>query len=94
MRRLFWLALGVTVGALAFRKLSQLAQRMTPSGMVSSLSDSLSDLGEVIRDFAADVREGMAEHEAALRAGVGLDTAELDGAGLDGTRGAQPGDPA
>ena len=75
MRRLFWLALGVTFGALAFRKLSKMAQKMTPSGMVQSLTESLADLADTVRDFAADVREGMAEHEAVLRAGVGLDSA-------------------
>ncbi len=79
MRRLFWLGIGLALGALAFRKMNQLAHRMTPSGVAQSLGGALAELSEAVRDFAADVREGMHEHEAALREGVGLDAG--DGAG-------------
>jgi hypothetical protein len=73
MRRLFWLVMGVTIGALAFRKLSKAAARMTPSGIAGTVGASLADLAAAVRDFASDVREGMSEHEAALRAGSGID---------------------
>lgn len=73
MRRLFWLALGVTLGALIMRKLSRMAARMTPSGIAQTLAAGLSDLAEALRDFGADVREAMAEREAELRESVGLD---------------------
>ena len=82
MRRLFWLALGVTVGVLAMRKLSKAAQKMTPSGIAGSLGAALGELSEAVRDFAVDVRAGMSEHEAALRAG----------SGIDGSLGAKPED--
>lgn len=75
MRRLFWLALGVTVGVLAMRKLSKAAQKLTPSGIAGSIGSALGELSEAVRDFAVDVRAGMAEHEAALRAGSGIDGA-------------------
>jgi hypothetical protein len=73
MRRLFWLAMGVTIGVLVVRKLQRAAERMTPSSMVSSLADALTDLGESIRDFGTDVRAAMREREAELREGTGLD---------------------
>jgi hypothetical protein len=73
MRRLFWLAMGVTIGALIVRKLSKAAAKLTPSGMAQGLSASLGELAESVRDFAADLREAMAEREAQLRAGTGLD---------------------
>jgi hypothetical protein len=73
MRRLFWLAMGVTIGALLVRKLSKAAAKLTPSGMAQGLSASLGDLAESMRDFAADLREAMADREAQLRAGTGLD---------------------
>jgi hypothetical protein len=73
MRRLFWLAMGVTIGALIVRKLSKAAAKLTPSGMAQGLSASLGDLAESVRDFAADLREAMADREAQLRAGTGLD---------------------
>ncbi|WP_324277516.1 hypothetical protein [Blastococcus brunescens] len=33
MRRLFWLAMGITIGALVVRKLSRAAEKMTPAGI-------------------------------------------------------------
>jgi len=80
MRRLFWLALGVTVGVMVMRKLSRAAERMTPASLGHSMSSGLSDLAQALRDFSADVREAMHEQEVALRAN----------AGLDGTLGAVP----
>ncbi|MGI8625084.1 MAG: hypothetical protein ACR2J5_00725 [Geodermatophilaceae bacterium] len=73
MRRLFWLGLGITVGALVVRRLSAAAQKMTPSGIAGSLSAGLSELAAAIGEFAADVRAAMGEREQELRAGVGLD---------------------
>ena len=73
MRRLFWLAMGITIGALLVRKLSHVARSLTPSGMAQGLGASLADLADAVRDFAADVREAMAEREAELREGVAMD---------------------
>ena len=73
MRRLFWLAMGVTIGALIVRKLSAAAQRLTPGGMADSVSAALRDLAESMREFSHDVREAMAEREEQLRSGTGLD---------------------
>jgi hypothetical protein len=73
MRRLFWLAMGVTIGVLVVRKLSAAAEKMTPSGMLGSLAESLRDLADAIGDFGADIRAAAAEREAELRAGTGLD---------------------
>jgi hypothetical protein len=73
MRRLFWLALGASLGVLIVRKLSRAAERMTPQGIAGSLGAGLSDLGAALRDFADDVRAAMSSQEAALRAAAGLD---------------------
>jgi hypothetical protein len=73
MRRLFWLAMGVTIGALVVRKLSRAAERLTPSGMAQGVAGALTDLAEAIRGFAADVREAMRDRETELRAATGLD---------------------
>ena len=37
MKRMFWLALGVTVGALVVRKLSSAAEQLSPRGLSQSL---------------------------------------------------------
>ncbi|MCU1655582.1 MAG: hypothetical protein JWO57_238 [Pseudonocardiales bacterium] len=73
MRRLFWLVMGITIGALLVRKLSKAAARMTPSGMAQGLSASLSDLADSVRVFAGDVRAAMTERETELRTATGLD---------------------
>ena len=73
MRRLFWLAMGITIGVLVMRRLSKMAARLTPGGMAQGLAAGLGDLAEALRDFGEDVREAMAEREEQLRAGTGLD---------------------
>jgi chromosome condensin MukBEF MukE localization factor len=73
MRRLFWLAMGITIGALVVRKVSRAAQRVNPQGMARGLGAGLANLTEAVRSFATDVRDAMGEREAELRAGVGLD---------------------
>jgi hypothetical protein len=73
MRRLFWLAMGITIGVLVVRKMSRFAEKLTPSGMARSIAQSLSDLADALRYFGTDVREAMAEREAELRENTGLD---------------------
>lgn len=73
MRRLFWLAMGVTIGALVVRKLSRAAEKLTPSGIASGIGEGLSDLADSIGEFAADVRAAMSERETQLRESTGLD---------------------
>ncbi len=73
MRRLFWLAMGITIGVMVVRKLSALAERFTPRGMAEGVGGGLAELSAAIRDFGADVRAAMAEREAELRESTGLD---------------------
>lgn len=73
IRRLFWLAMGVTIGALIVRKLSRAAEKLTPKGIADRLGAGLAELSASLRDFAADVREAMTEQEAVLRDAAGLD---------------------
>ncbi len=72
-RRLFYIALGATAGVLIVRKATAAAHKFTPAGAQSGLSGALSNLGDAIREFGAEVRSGMAEREAELRTGLGLD---------------------
>ena len=77
MRRLFWLALGATVGVLVVRKVSKTAQAYSPSGMAEGFSSGLSDFGEGLREMAEAVREGMAQRETELRYALGIDTGTM-----------------
>jgi hypothetical protein len=73
MRRLFWLAMGITIGALVVRKLSRAAEKLTPQGIAGALVEGLRDLADAIGDFGADVRAAAALREEELRSGTGLD---------------------
>ena len=77
MRRLFWVALGATVGVLLVRKVSKVAQAYSPSGLAEGLSSGLSDLGDGLREMAEAVREGMAQRETELRYALGIDTGTM-----------------
>jgi hypothetical protein len=72
-RRLFYIALGATAGVLIVRKLTSTAQKFTPAGMQTGIAGALGGLGDAIREFGTEVRAGMAEREAELRSGLGLD---------------------
>lgn len=74
MRRLFWAALGATVGVLAVRKLTATAKAYTPQGVAQGLSG----LGEGLRELASAVRESMAERDAELRLALGIDEGAMD----------------
>lgn len=73
MRRLFWLAMGVTVGALVVRKLSRTAEQLTPTGISRSLSESAGRLLDSARAFIDDAREATRAREAELKESTGLD---------------------
>lgn len=77
MRRLFWVALGATIGVLVVHKVTKTARAYSPSGVAQGLSGSLSDLGEGLHEMAQAVREGMAVREAELREALGIDTGTL-----------------
>lgn len=63
MKRLFWLGVGLAVGVVVVRKLTQTAQSYTPAGIAGSLTESAGGLVHSVRSFVADVRVGMAERE-------------------------------
>jgi hypothetical protein len=73
VRRLFWLGVGVAVGALIVRRITKTAQAFTPAG----LADAVAALGESVREFAADVRVAMAEREDEMLEALGV-TGEVD----------------
>lgn len=66
MRRLFWLGVGLAVGAYATRRATAAAQRLTPAGVGANLADGLRELGAGLGAFGAEVRAGMAAREEEL----------------------------
>ena len=80
MKRLFWVAVGATVGVLVVRRLSRSAEQFTPQG----LARQIADLGAAIRAFGEEVRAGMAAREEELRSALALDEPHPNGSsGID-----------
>jgi hypothetical protein len=65
-RRVFYIALGATVGIMVVRRVSAAAEQWQPDNLAHRLTIA-------IEDFLADVREAMTEREDELRSSLGLD---------------------
>ncbi|OIH84305.1 hypothetical protein BLJ79_12665 [Arthrobacter sp. UCD-GKA] len=69
MKKLFWVGIGIGVGVLAARKLSEARGLASADGLnrtVGRISDSLHEVAEAFRT-------GMNERETELRQALGLD---------------------
>ena len=87
MRRLFWIALGAAAGVLVARRLTKAARQLTPDGAAERVSGAVGGLTQAVREFADDVRAGMAERDIELREALGIAeneaAREADAAALD-----------
>lgn len=87
MKRLFWLGVGLAVGAIVVRQVTRTMHSYSPSGLADTARNSAAGLWGSVQDFVADVREGMAEREEQIHAAFveGTSLADLDDeAGLYG----------
>jgi hypothetical protein len=66
VKRLFWLGVGLAVGAYATRRATEAAHSMTPAGVGANLADGLRELGAGLGAFGAEVRAGMTAREQEL----------------------------
>jgi hypothetical protein len=87
VRRLFWIALGATAGVLVARRLTKAARQLTPDGAAERVSGAVGGLTQAVREFADDVKAGMAERDIELREALGIAengaAREADAAALD-----------
>jgi hypothetical protein len=65
-RRIFYMALGATVGVLVVRRLTAAAEALQPDNVARRLVGS-------VHGFVSEVRVGMAEREGELRSALGVD---------------------
>lgn len=84
MNRIIWMGLGVAIGVIAFRKITEAQSNLGPEG----LNRAVGRLADGLYDFADAVREGMNERETELRAALGIDTASDAGLEMAVSRGA------
>ncbi|WP_235564231.1 DUF6167 family protein [Arthrobacter sp. Soil762] len=70
MKRFVWMGIGVAIGVIAFRKISEAQSNLGPEG----LNRAVGRLADGVYDFADAVRAGMHERETDLRAALGVDS--------------------
>lgn len=68
IRRLLWFGLAAAAGIVVYRKVSRTARAYTPAGFAESAEKTAVGFLDSVREFMADVREGMAEREAEIHA--------------------------
>ena len=69
MKRLVWMGLGVAIGIIAFRKVTEAQSALGPEG----LNRAVGRLADGVYDFADAVRDGMRERETDLRTALGVE---------------------
>jgi len=77
LKKIFWVGVGVGVGALAYRKLSEARSLAGPEGLNRVVGRHADDVADTLAAF----REGMAAKETELRDSLGLDPAPEAGRG-------------
>ena len=75
-RRTFWFTTGVAAGVWATTKVNRKLRQLTPESLAAQAANKAIDAGHRLkdraRDFALDVRAGMAQREAELGDALGL----------------------
>lgn len=70
MKRLVWMGIGVAIGVIAFRKVTEAQASLGPEG----LNRAVGRLADGVYDFADAVRSGMRERETDLRTALGVES--------------------
>ncbi|WP_223933017.1 DUF6167 family protein [Arthrobacter sp. StoSoilB5] len=74
MKRIVWMGVGVAIGVIAFRKVTEAKANIGPDG----LNRAVGRLADGLFDFADAVRSGMHEREEDLRAALGINSADIN----------------
>jgi len=71
-RRTFWFTAGAAAGVWATTKVNRKLKKLTPESLAAQAANKAVEAGHRLKDFALDVRAGMAEREAELGDALGL----------------------
>ncbi|MFJ9694659.1 DUF6167 family protein [Kitasatospora sp. NPDC101183] len=72
MARIFWMAVGAGATVWAMKKADEAVRRLTPDSLSGTAARGALHLGDLAKQFAQDVRAGMAEREEQLKDDLGL----------------------
>ncbi|MFI1210707.1 DUF6167 family protein [Streptomyces sp. NPDC020802] len=73
-RRTFWFTAGAAAGVWATTKVNRKIRQLTPESLAAQAADKAIAAGHRLKDFALDVRDGMAQREVELGEALGLNT--------------------
>ncbi|NGO43962.1 DUF6167 family protein [Streptomyces ureilyticus] len=71
-RRTFWFTAGAAAGVWATTKVNRKLKQLTPESLANQAASKAIEAGHRLKDFALDVRDGMAQREAELDEALGL----------------------
>ncbi|HEV7627218.1 MAG TPA: DUF6167 family protein [Streptomyces sp.] len=72
-RRAFWFTTGAAAGVWATAKVQRKLRSLAPDALAVRAADKAVVTGHRLKDFALDVRAGMAQRESELNDALGLD---------------------
>lgn len=72
-RRTFWFTAGAAAGVWATTKVNRKLKQLTPESLAAQAADKAVEAGHRLKDFALDVKAGMAQREAELGEALGLE---------------------
>ncbi|MEE1939043.1 DUF6167 family protein [Streptomyces sp. TRM 70361] len=75
-RRVFWFGAGAAAGVWATTKVNRKLRALTPESLAARAADQAVAAGHRMREFALDVRAGMAQREGELNDALGLTAAD------------------
>ncbi|WP_328388600.1 DUF6167 family protein [Streptomyces sp. NBC_00400] len=71
-RRAFWFTTGAAAGVWATNKVHRKLRKLQPDSLAAQAADRAVETGHRLRQFALDVRAGMADREEQLQEALGL----------------------
>ncbi|MFG2891503.1 DUF6167 family protein [Streptomyces sp. NPDC048248] len=71
-RRAFWFTTGAAAGVWATNKVHRKLRKLQPDSLAAQAADKAVETGHRLRQFALDVRTGMADREEQLHDALGL----------------------
>jgi hypothetical protein len=78
IKRVFWVALGASVGILVVTKASKTLRKFSPAGLADSATGVPGRIGGAWSDLTEDIRSAAAEREFELYRALGMDVPEDD----------------
>jgi hypothetical protein len=75
-RRTFWFTTGVAAGVWATTKVNRKLRQLTPESLAAQAADRAVEAGHRLKEFALDVKAGMARREEELNDALGIESRE------------------